>query len=308
MRIHYTNNSPLLGGNMSPKNFGVYRSGLKLTSIVLVFCVFTLIGCGGSEETTSEQQQPQQQPQEQSKEGTVAKEQPAATESKPMDDALTSFVGSEPETPSEAPKPAATPSPQLGQYEKQIEDLRTENTSQKQKIAMLEQENRELNARLADAETKFTAEKNRADKAEDLTKNAPAETKAVSGEKSLAPASMSTYEESLRNFNTRKYDQAATGFKSIIEGSSNDDLVNRSKYWLGESMYAKKKYKDAIVVFQDVLKYRYSEKKADAQFMLAQCYERTGSKVKAKEAYERVVKDFPMSRNVKRAKARWAKL
>jgi tol-pal system protein YbgF len=302
LRIHYTNNSPILGGNMSPKNFGVNRSGLKLTSFVLAFCVFALVGCGGSEETTSEQQQPQ----EPAKEGTAATEQPAATESKPMDDALTSFVGNEQETPSEAPKPAATPSPQLGQYEKQIEGLRTENTSQKQKIAMLEQENRELNARLAEAETKYTAEKSRADKAEELSKNAPAETR-TTVEKSSS-AGMTTYEESLRNFNARKYDQAANGFKSIIEGSSNDDLVNRAKYWLGESTYGKKKYKEAIPIFEDVLKYRYSEKKADAQFMLAQCYERIGSRAKAKEAYEKVVKDYPMSRNVKRAKARWARL
>ncbi len=292
---------------MSPKNFGVIRSGLKLTSIFLVFCVFLFIGCGGSEETTSEQP-PQQQAQEQPKEGTATKEQPAAAEAKPMDDALTSFVGSEPETPSEAPKPAATPTPQLGQYEKQIEDLRTENTGQKQKIAMLEQENRELNARLSEAETKYTAEKNRADKAEGMAKNAPIEANAAPVEKSSSPATMSTYEESLRAFNARKYDQAASGFKSIIEGSSNDDLVNRAKYWLGESTYAKKKYKDAIPIFEDVLKYRYSEKKADAQFMLAQCFERTGSKMKAKDAYEKVVKNYPMSKNVKRAKARWAKL
>jgi tol-pal system protein YbgF len=289
---------------MSPKNFGVNRSGLKHTSIFLVFCVFMLIGCGESEETTSEQQQPQ----EQAKEGTAAKEQPAETESTPMDDALTSFVGNERETPSEAPKPAAASSPQLGQYEKQIDNLRTENTSQKQKIAMLEQENRELNARLAEAETKYTAEKNRADKAEELAKNAPAGTKVAPVEKTSSGGSMESYEESLRAFNARKYTQAANGFKSIIESSSNDDLVNRAKYWLGESTYARKKYKEAIAIFQDVLKYRYSEKKADAQFMLAQCYERTGSRAKAKEAYEKVVKDYPMSRNVKLAKARWARL
>ena len=51
-----------------------------------------------------------------------------------------------------------------------------------------------------------------------------------------------------------------------------------------------------------------SEKKADAQFMIAQTYERLGDKIKAKAAYEKVVKDYPMSKNVKRAKARWANL
>ena len=42
--------------------------------------------------------------------------------------------------------------------------------------------------------------------------------------------------------------------------------------------------------------------------MIAQTYERLGDKIKAKAAYEKVVKDYPMSKNVKRAKARWANL
>jgi len=61
-------------------------------------------------------------------------------------------------------------------------------------------------------------------------------------------------------------------------------------------------------MFQESLKQKNSEKKADAQFMIAQTYEHLGSKAKAKAAYEKVVKNYPMSKNVKRAKARWAKL
>ena len=57
-----------------------------------------------------------------------------------------------------------------------------------------------------------------------------------------------------------------------------------------------------------MLKYKVSEKKADAQFMIAQCLERTGRKAEAKAAYEKVVKEYPMSDLVKKAKARWAKL
>jgi TolA-binding protein len=57
-----------------------------------------------------------------------------------------------------------------------------------------------------------------------------------------------------------------------------------------------------------VFQYKTSEKKGDAQFMLAQCFERTGDKAKAKEAYEKVVKDYPTSDTVKKAKERWGKL
>ena len=80
-------------------------------------------------------------------------------------------------------------------------------------------------------------------------------------------------------------------------------LLNRSIY-----RFDQKKYKEALPLFQETLKLKNSEKKADAQFMIAQTYERLGDKVKAKAAYEKVVKDYPMSKNVKRAKARWANL
>jgi TolA-binding protein len=59
--------------------------------------------------------------------------------------------------------------------------------------------------------------------------------------------------------------------------------------------------------FEMVFEYENSEKLADARFMLAQCFERTGNKMKAKESYERVVNDFPMSRLVQRAKERSAR-
>ena len=60
--------------------------------------------------------------------------------------------------------------------------------------------------------------------------------------------------------------------------------------------------------FEMVFQYKGSEKKADAQYMLARCFEATGDKVKAKEAYEKVTKDYPTSDKVKKAKERWGKL
>ena len=77
---------------------------------------------------------------------------------------------------------------------------------------------------------------------------------------------------------------------------------------IGTTYFAQKKYNEALPLFQETLKFKNSEKKADAQFMIARTYENLGSKAKAKAAYEKVVKNYPMSKNVKAAKARWAKL
>ena len=236
--------------------------------------------------------------------GTVEQQKPK--EVKPMEEALTNFIGPDTGKVVEMPKPAVVAPAQLSQYEKQIEDLRTENTDLKQKNLKLEQENRGINARISDAEAKYAAEKIRADKAEESAKNTVQAPKVI--EEKSAPVSTSTYDVALKAFNSRKYDAAAKGFKAVVDGGSNADLTSRAKYWLGETYFAQKKYNEALPLFQESLKLKNSEKKADAQFMIAQTYDRLGNKVNAKAAYEKVVKNYPMSKNVKRAKARWAKL
>ena len=286
---------------MSLKNVSGLNSGLKYTWFVFLSLVaFLLIGCGGSEEATMQTPNPQDTTTKSL--GTVEQQKPK--EVKPMDEALTNFIGADAGKVVEAPKPAVVAPAQLAQYEKQIEDLRTENTDLKQKNVKLEQENRGINARISDAEAKYAAEKLRADKVEESAKNT---TQAPKAEEEK-PVSTSAYDVALKAFNSRKYDAAAKGFKAIVDDGSNADLTSRAKYWLGETYYAQKKYNEALPLFQESLKLKNSAKKADAQFMIAQTYDRLGNKVKAKAAYEKVVKDYPMSKNVKRAKARWAKL
>jgi len=285
---------------MSHKN----KEGLITTKRFLfslaVIGAMILVGCGSSQEATQGQQGQQ-----------LGAPQEAPKQEKPMDQALTSFIGEkEPQKPAEPAKTEPAPGPKVADLEKQLEDLRTENTSLKQKIVKLEQDNRTLNARIADNDAKLVAEKERADKAEEALKAAPAvKAKATAVEPpEKAGASMSAYEEALKAFNGRRYDDAVAMLQSMLSAGVADDLADNCTYWIGESYYAKKKYKQAAASFQDVMKFKYSEKKGDAEFMLAQSYERMGNKVKAKEAYEKVVKDYPMCKNVKRAKERWAKL
>ena len=276
--------------------------------IILVLFTFLLIGCGQSEEATKEESQAQ------GVKPAATGEQQKPKEENQSDQALTSFIGPNTE-PTEAPSPAPAVSPtQLAQYEKQIEDLRTENTSLKQNIVKLEQENRSINARMTEVDAKYAAEKHYADSMEVLNKTSglaskgvEAEPKGTLDEEKTFPASQSTYDNAMKAFKARRYDSAAKGFEAIGRGN-NDDLAKRATYWLGETYFAQKKYKEALPLFQETLKFKNSEKKADAQFMIARSYENLGSKAKAKAAYEKVVKNYPMSKNVKVSKARWAKL
>jgi tol-pal system protein YbgF len=288
---------------MGLKNLISYSSFKYSWFIVVVLSVFLLAGCGESEEATMEESQGQA-----AKPAAKAEQEKPKAEN-PSDQALTSFIGADTE-PAEAPPPAqpvVSPT-QLAQYEKQIEDLRTENTSLKQNIVKLEQENRTINARMTEMDAKYAAEKLRADESIKVAVPLPkvAESKPVPVVEE--PATQPTYDNALKAFRAKKYDTAVKSFKAIIDGGGDEELSGKAKYWLGETYFAKKSYKEALPLFQDVLKIKNSEKKADAQFMIARAYENLGSKAKAKAAYEKVVKNYPMSKNVKVAKERWAKL
>ena len=273
---------------------------------LLVLAFFALSGCGGSEEATQQDQ------------STIGAD---STGAKPYDQALTSFVGEKKED--QAPKTEAKPvetqtqvqAPSADELQKQIDALKTENTDVKQKNLKLEDDVQKLTARVNDAEAKYSAEKELADKAEEAAKNAAAtlsmtETKKTEsmGFAMKTDIPMAAYEEALGAFKSKKYDDAAASFQKMLDDKVPDEIADNCHYWIGESDFGKKKYSDAMAEFDAVLKYRRSGKKGDAQFMIAQCYERTGQKAKAKEAFEKVVKDYPTNAHVKKAKARWAKL
>jgi len=184
--------------------------------------------------------------------------------------------------------------------------LRMENTSLKQQIVKLEQDVRSLSARLSDAEAKYMAEKDRADRAEEAARVA-AQSAAISARGSSDEA-MTAYEAALQTFNSKAYDDAVSRFQALLDSGVGGELADNCHYWIGESNYGKKNYQEAIKHFEMVFEFDKSEKLADAHFMLAQCLERTGNKQRAKTEYETVVNDFPMSGNVGRARERSARL
>lgn len=281
---------------------GRLKNTMKRLGLLFMFSsMFFITGCGGSEETLED---------EEIHDG-LAEEAPAQSSDQ---QALTSFIGAAPkETP--AVKQEQPPPPPAVDYGKQLDELRAENTSLKQKIVKLEQDNRSLTARLSDTEAKLMAEKDRADRAVEAAKVvatttrgsqvAPAETTPAAKPVSV---SMSAYNGGLGMFRKKDYDGTINTMKALLDGGISENLVDNCHYWMGESYYAKRQYSEALTHFQKVFDFKKSEKKADAQFMIAQSYERMGNKAKAKEAYEKVVKDFPTSGKVQRAKERWARL
>ncbi len=284
-------------------SLGTSRHNLfMLRSAIFAFTVtsfFALSGCGGSEEATQ---------------GTQSSD---STEAKPYDQALTSFVGEKKDTAAVAQPAKEQTQPQTSPAEdvqKQLDALKNDNTDLRQKNLKLEDDVQKLTARLNDAEAKYASEKDRADKAEEALKTAAAQPMTEMKKTEASETAMKTeipmaeYEEALGAFKSKKYEDAAGAFQKMLDNKVPDEIADNCHYWIGESRYGQKKFKEALQEFETVMGFKRSEKKGDAQFMIAQCYERMGDKAKAKEAFEKVVKDFPMSSHVKRAKERWAKL
>jgi len=280
--VKSTIHSQLSGGFMGlNKMIGSSLLQRYLWFIILILFTFFLAGCGESEEAVYEE--------------------PQVTEENTSDQTLTNFIGAD-NGQSEGGRGT------LAQYEKEIQELRTENTSLKQNIIKLEQENRSINARLTELNAKYTSEKISSESAEMTGESRDISSSSGTMNEEALPPSQATYDDAIMAFRAQRYDFAVKGFRAIVDGGGEDELVGRSRYWLGEAYFAQRDYKDALQMFQDVLKMKNSDKKADAQYMAARAYENLGKKAKAKAAYEKVVKNYPMSKNVKSAKARWAKL
>ena len=205
--------------------------------------------------------------------------------------AILSWVGCSSEQAVRSEQTAFTRAPSPEQ--KKIDSLETQNVNLKQKLVKLEQDNNTLNARLGDVESKLKAEIDKA---------------AVPPAPPPAPPVTATYEGAQKAFAEKKYDDAIQMFQALLDGGSPEDLADNCHYWIGESYFGKKEFKEGLKHFEMVLQYKISEKKGDAHFMLGRSYEILGDKAKAKESYEKVVKDYPTNDNVKKAKERGGRL
>ncbi len=270
------------------------------------FSALFLMSCGSSEEAVMEEEGFDEEP-------LAEQAEPAKQEEAGDQQALTSFIGAAPkkEEPKKEQPPVQEPVvQQTVPPPTNLEGLKTENTGLKQQIVKLEQDTRNLSARLSDAEMKYMAEKERANKAEEAARVA-AQSAAISARTSSEPVGSdlsAAYKDGLASFKSKAYDAAIMKFEGVLNAGAGAKLADNCHYWIGESNYGKKNYSEAVRHFEMVLQDEKSEKLADAHFMLGQCYERMGEKAKAKEHYEMVARDFPMSGNVSRAKQRSARL
>jgi tol-pal system protein YbgF len=196
------------------------------------------------------------------------------------------------------------------QLEYRIDSLTNENRRMKQQLEALAIENRKITARNAELETKLNesvttpAPRTEAPAAPVKTERAKPvpSTPAPSGD---VP---SRYSDALQTYRNRNFSAAALQFEEILNSGISEDLVDNCHYWIGQSYYDLKKYKEAVPHFETILDMRKSDKKPDAQLMLANCYLEMGNTASAKQEYSRLLSTYPNSPYAKKARERLSRL
>ncbi len=94
-------------------------------------------------------------------------------------------------------------------------------------------------------------------------------------------------------------------FQDFLQRFPKDELAPNAQYWLGETYYAEKKWNEAIVEFQKVLKeHRSSDKVPDAFLKIGMSFQAQGDCHNALLFYEEVMQSHKSSPSAKVARER----
>jgi len=112
-----------------------------------------------------------------------------------------------------------------------------------------------------------------------------------------------SYNEALQTYYTRDFDTAIQQFNMLLETSPMHKLASNCQYWIGECYFGKGDYVAASQAFEQVLTYEKSHKKDDALLMLGRCYIKTGDKQLAAQMFDQLMNSFPDSEYYEKAQS-----
>jgi TolA-binding protein len=269
-----------------PEEFMFRLSLIRLFLIVSLLSI-ALIGCGGSKDAVSED--------ELVTDTGVTEEKPA--EQTPPQQAPVEEKKAEEKAVQE--KPVQQEGPTKEQLQNDLDAMKSENMQLKDENSALQQSKKDLTNKVSDLEAANAALSSSPKKTESVKVDRRPSSPGTSSAEEIR-----AYEGAVNLARNKNYREAMNGMQSLLNSGIKDDYADNCHYWLGECSYQMKDYSQAIQHFEHVQSYKFSEKKDDAQLMIAQSYERLGDKTKARAEYQKLVDMSPTSEYVKRAKSR----
>lgn len=117
------------------------------------------------------------------------------------------------------------------------------------------------------------------------------------------------YQDAYRDYQKGNFDLAIAGFRDFVQKNPASDLADNAAYWIGESLYSQKKYRDAIQQFDSVVtKYPQSEKVPAALLKKGYAYIAVGEKANGIVQLQYVVHEHPTSQEAALARQKLKQL
>jgi tol-pal system protein YbgF len=120
---------------------------------------------------------------------------------------------------------------------------------------------------------------------------------------------MQTYQAAIRDYQRGNYDLAIEGFRDFLTANANSDYSDNASYWIGESLYSQKKYREAIAQFDAVVnKFPKSDKVPGALLKKGLAYIALGERAQGIVQLQYVLHEHPNSQEASLARQRLKQL
>lgn len=113
-----------------------------------------------------------------------------------------------------------------------------------------------------------------------------------------APAAnpLEVYQAAYRDYQRGNFDLAIEGFREFLAANPNSELVDNASYWIGESLFSQKKYREAIEQFDSVVnKFPRSDKVPGALLKKGYAYLALGERGQGIVQLQYVLHEHPKS-------------
>jgi tol-pal system protein YbgF len=105
-----------------------------------------------------------------------------------------------------------------------------------------------------------------------------------------------TYQAAYRDYQRGNYDLAIEGFQDFLDTNSSSEMADNAAYWIGESLFSQKKYREAIAQFDAVVtRYPKSDKVPGALLKKGYSYINVGERAQGVVQLQYVLHEHPKS-------------
>ncbi len=120
---------------------------------------------------------------------------------------------------------------------------------------------------------------------------------------------MAVYQTAYRDYQRGNFDLAIAGFREFLEKSPSSDLADNASYWIAESLFSQKKYREAIQQFDAVVNsYSKSDKVPGSLLKKGYAYLTLGERAQGIVQLQYVVHEHPSTQEAALARTRLKQL